>query len=70
MTEVNRPNAQISFWEKMSSREKVIFIVGVIYLFSPIDFVPEALLGPIGLLDDGGVLLGLLRLLWNVHRRI
>lgn len=29
--------------------------VGVLYLISPIDFLPEVALGPLGLLDDTGV---------------
>lgn len=38
--------------------KKVLFAVGcVIYIISPIDLMPEAILGPFGLLDDGGALI-------------
>ena len=30
----------------------IITILGLIYIFSPIDFLPEIFLGPIGLADD------------------
>jgi uncharacterized membrane protein YkvA (DUF1232 family) len=37
----------------------VIIAIGCgLYILCPIDFVPEAALGPIGLLDDGAALIG------------
>ena len=42
------------------SRLKYV-ILYAIYTFSPIDILPEAILGPIGLLDDGMVVAGMLR---------
>lgn len=33
-----------------------IIVLTLIYVLSPLDLLPEALLGPIGLLDDLGVL--------------
>lgn len=33
----------------------------LIYIFSPIDFLPESFLGPIGLLDDSFVILNIFR---------
>jgi uncharacterized membrane protein YkvA (DUF1232 family) len=37
--------------------KKVLFAVGcVFYIVSPIDLMPEALLGPFGLIDDAGAL--------------
>jgi uncharacterized membrane protein YkvA (DUF1232 family) len=41
-------------------RVKVILIM-LIYTFSPIDILPEAFLGPIGLLDDSFVILNIFR---------
>lgn len=35
----------------------------LIYLLSPIDILPEALLGPLGLVDDAAAVLLLVRLL-------
>lgn len=41
-------------------RVKVILIM-LIYTLSPFDLLPEALLGPIGLFDDGFVILNIFR---------
>lgn len=34
----------------------MLTLLGVLYLISPVDFLPEVALGPLGLLDDTGVL--------------
>jgi uncharacterized membrane protein YkvA (DUF1232 family) len=41
-------------------RVKVILIM-LLYVVSPIDLLPEALLGPVGLLDDSMVVVNLVR---------
>lgn len=41
-----------------------ILIIVIIYVLSPFDFAPEAILGPIGLLDDSALLI------FEVARRI
>ena len=46
-----------SIWQKAKLREKLIIVVGLFYIISPIDILPEIILGPLGLLDDGGALL-------------
>lgn len=33
----------------------------IIYTLSPIDILPEAILGPIGLIDDSAVMMGIVR---------
>lgn len=38
----------------------IVTILGLIYIFSPIDFIPEAILGPIGLADDLIVLIAII----------
>lgn len=40
---------------------KIILIL--IYLISPVDILPEAVLGPLGLVDDAAALLLLIKLL-------
>lgn len=45
--------------------KKAKIILTIIYLLSPIDIIPEAVLGPLGLLDDGGALLYLLATLFS-----
>lgn len=37
--------------------DKIKLILAIIYLISPIDIIPEALLGPFGLIDDGAALI-------------
>ncbi len=41
-------------------RVKVILVM-LIYTFSPFDLLPEAFLGPFGLLDDGFVVLNIFK---------
>ncbi len=36
---------------------KLIPILGLVYVISPIDILPEAILGPIGAIDDIGVII-------------
>ncbi len=43
---------------KLPPRALVAMIAAAIYLVSPIDVLPEVLLGPVGLLDDAGVVTG------------
>ena len=45
--------------------KKAKIILTIIYLLSPIDIIPEAVLGPLGLLDDGGALFYLLATLFS-----
>jgi uncharacterized membrane protein YkvA (DUF1232 family) len=37
-------------------KDLLLLLLGVLYLVSPIDFLPEIALGPLGLVDDTGVL--------------
>lgn len=41
-------------------KENWFLLLCLAYIISPIDFIPEALVGPIGLIDDLGVVLLLL----------
>jgi uncharacterized membrane protein YkvA (DUF1232 family) len=60
----NRMDAARSLWSDLRSgnfsalptTDLLLTLLGVIYLISPIDFIPEVALGPLGLLDDTGVL--------------
>lgn len=45
-------------------------VICVIYILSPLDFIPEIALGPMGLIDDAGVLafmLFLIKKLWGLR---
>jgi len=50
---------------RVSGRAKLIPLAALLYLFSPIDFLPEIAFGPLGALDDIGVLLLALQMFIN-----
>jgi len=57
---------------RMTKKNWIIFgiILCCIYIISPVDLVPEALLGPLGIIDDAGVLgfmLFLVKQLWALR---
>lgn len=65
-----------TFWKTAFLREKAVIILGVLYVLSPLDLIPEVILGPLGLLDDGGaifvvllIILGILKRQKGVHDR-
>ncbi|MDB4161085.1 YkvA family protein [Bacteroidia bacterium] len=41
---------------KIKKRNTLIILGGLVYVLSPMDFLPEALLGPLGLADDAAIL--------------
>lgn len=59
-----------NIWRSAKLREKVIVILGIIYVVSPIDIIPEAILGPFGLLDDGGAIFAVIATLWAATNRL
>lgn len=63
-------NELTGFWGTAKLRDKLIIIIGLIYIFSPIDLIPEVVLGPLGLLDDGGAIFVVLLTLWGVLKRL
>lgn len=42
-------------------------IIGIIYILSPVDLIPEVILGPLGLLDDAGALVVVIK---NIFKSI
>ena len=44
----------------------LIGIAAIVYGISPLDLAPEAILGPLGLLDDAGVLVGAGIAIWKL----
>jgi uncharacterized membrane protein YkvA (DUF1232 family) len=44
---------------KFIKRNKLL-IFSLLYILSPFDFIPEFFLGPLGIVDDGGVVLVML----------
>ncbi|PCJ66009.1 MAG: hypothetical protein COA58_08000 [Bacteroidetes bacterium] len=42
---------------KFKKRNIIIVIAGIIYVLNPLDLLPAALLGPIGLVDDAAILI-------------
>lgn len=47
-------------WQSAKLRERAIILIGLAYILLPFDFIPEIILGPLGLLDDGGALLAVI----------
>ena len=45
-----------------SPRTKILVIMAI-YMVSPLDILPEAVLGPLGLADDGLVMINMVRML-------
>lgn len=50
---------------RVSARAKLIPLLALLYMISPIDLLPEIALGPLGAVDDMGVLLVALQLFIN-----
>jgi uncharacterized membrane protein YkvA (DUF1232 family) len=44
----------------------LVAIGAILYGLSPIDVIPELLSGPLGLIDDGGVLIGAGIAVWKL----
>jgi uncharacterized membrane protein YkvA (DUF1232 family) len=44
----------------------LIGIAAIVYGVSPLDLAPEAILGPLGLLDDAGVIVGAGIAIWKL----
>ena len=49
-------------------RQQFSLLLGILYVLSPVDFIPEAVLGVVGLLDDLAVLLFVLVLVAGLYR--
>lgn len=63
-------NEIVAIWKAASIKEKVVVVIGLLYLLSPLDIIPEIILGPLGLLDDGGALIVILLTLTTIHSRL
>ncbi|TAH32378.1 DUF1232 domain-containing protein [Candidatus Saccharibacteria bacterium] len=63
-------NEAATFWKAAHLRDKWIIIIGIIYVLSPLDIIPEVVLGPLGLLDDGGAIFVVLLTLWRILKRV
>jgi uncharacterized membrane protein YkvA (DUF1232 family) len=56
-TNANAQSSSSAPRKPLSKLKRVLIVLfTVIYVLSPLDLLPEALLGPVGLLDDLGVL--------------
>lgn len=50
-------------FSRMNKTKLLKIVVILIYLFSPIDILPEAVLGPLGLVDDTAAIWLLIKIL-------
>jgi uncharacterized membrane protein YkvA (DUF1232 family) len=53
---------------RVPPRGVVAMVVALFYLATPVDVVPEAVLGPLGLVDDAGVVTGVAVLVYRLVR--
>jgi len=52
----------------LKATEWVVLVIAAIYILSPVDVIPEALLGPLGLTDDVVAFAILAKLGWSAIR--
>lgn len=50
--------------------QKALIAVGITYFFSPVDFMPEALFGPVGFLDDIVLAVYIINQILNGNRQL
>ncbi|OOF37197.1 DUF1232 domain-containing protein [Rodentibacter heidelbergensis] len=50
-------------FNRMNKTKLIKIILILVYLFSPIDILPEAILGPMGLVDDAAAIGLLIKIL-------
>ncbi len=55
--------------EPKSKNLTALIILGILYIISPIDLIPESIFGPIGLIDDAAVLAYLIKRLYDRFRK-
>ena len=52
----------------LSAPEWVLLVLAAVYILSPVDVIPEVLLGPLGLTDDAVALAIVAKLGWSAFR--
>lgn len=52
------------------TKQKILIAVGITYFFSPVDFMPEALFGPMGYLDDVVLAVYIINQILNSDRQL
>ena len=62
---MNKKRMMFCLCFQQKSRILAKLVGSIIYLISPVDLMPEVVLGPIGLLDDIAVLIFIIELLLN-----
>lgn len=58
-----------SLWARATMKEKAVLVIALIYILSPIDLLPELILGPLGLADDGAAIVIIGKLLYDLYQR-
>lgn len=56
--------------QRIAIKNKALVLAGIAYFILPIDFLPEAVLGPLGLTDDVLMAVSILNLLLNTDRQV
>ncbi len=57
-------------WHAATLFEKLTLILSLLYVFTPIDLIPEAVFGIFGLFDDATALGAFIWTLRNIHKRL
>ncbi len=57
-------------WHAATLFEKLTLILSLLYVFTPIDFIPEAVFGIFGLFDDATAIGAFVWTLRNIHKRL
>ncbi len=57
-------------WQAATLFEKLTLILSLLYVFTPIDFIPEAVFGIFGLFDDATAIGAFIWTLRNIHKRL
>ncbi len=56
-------------WNNATLLDKFILVLAPLYLFSPVDFLPEILLGPLGLTDDAAAVIAFITTIARIRNR-
>ena len=57
-------------WQAATLFEKLTLIFSLLYVFTPIDFIPEVVFGIFGLVDDATAIGAFIWTLRHIHKRL
>lgn len=57
----------VLYMSKLSKNQMIVIVVAALYMLSPVDLIPEIILGPLGLVDDAAALTLIFSILYNTY---